>query len=253
MDIISAISNPKIQYIKKLYDKSFAKKEGVYIVEGYFSIKDAPPTVCIKNIYVSQKAIQNNDISSLVKRINTNTVVVTDKVMDSIADTTNPSGIIAVVERKKNNKLSGNALVLDGIRDPGNMGTIIRSAIACGYNDIIVVDSVDPYNSKVVRSTMSGIFRVNIIESTRLEIGYLLHGYEVFALDMYGQSIFEYVKEKKKTKHAIVVGSETHGVSSELRKIATRMISLPMKEGIESLNAAVSTGIVMYLMEFLNN
>lgn len=178
-------------------------------------------------------------------------IYVNNSVFKYITDVLNPQGILAVVEKKsKTNMIDYNQdiiLVLDGIQDPGNIGTILRTVDSIGLKQIILSDKcADIYNPKVVRSTMGAIFRVNAIESNDL----------IETLNEIKKNNFEIVSTDLKTEHniydidykniAIVIGNEANGVSEEILKISDKKIKIPMLGKTESLNASVATGIILY-------
>jgi TrmH family RNA methyltransferase len=185
-----------------------------------------------------------------------------ERLFREISDTETPQGILAVV--KMNNyslkdiisnslihgivKNKGNIVVLDGIQDPGNMGTIIRTADAAGFSGIIVSKGcVDPYNPKVLRSTMGSIFHIptysctNLIE-TLVEIKN--NDIRVYAAHLEGSR--NYYNVDMTGNVAIVIGNEANGISSEAASMADEFIKIPMPGRVESLNASVAAGILMY-------
>ena len=169
--------------------------------------------------------------------------------MSAISDTKTPSGILCVVKPSKMDFNKGNnVVVLDGVSDPGNMGTIIRTCVACGVKDIFAINCVDYTSPKVVRSTMGGIFNVNVIPATYEELLDKLQGYNLLTLDMNGEDIFHLTKVK--SPFGLIVGSEAHGVSKILKENCTTILSLPMVGPIESLNAAVSLSVALYTLIF---
>ena len=140
--------------------------------------------------------------------------------------------------------------LLDGVSDPGNMGTIIRTCVACSVENILAINCVDAFSPKVVRASMGGIFRVDIIEKSRQEAVELLKNHQKLCLDMNGQSIYDL--DEISHPFAIIVGNESQGVS-EIFKQNSKIISLPMSGKIESLNAAVSMSIALYELSFCKN
>ena len=170
-----------------------------------------------------------------------------DKVIQQLADTKTPQGVLCVVEYLQNTikKPKTNFLVLDGLQDPGNVGTLIRTAYACGFNDVYLVSSVNPTNPKVIRSSVGSIFRTNVYS---LERGQFINfsktwNISLIATDMNGENIFN---AKFDGQIGVVIGNEGQGISSEILKICTRTVKIPMQAGIESLNASISGAIIMY-------
>ena len=246
--VITSTTNPLIQKIKSLKDKEARSLYNEFILEGENIVKDIPNTSLVDYIFVDQSKI--DAYRYIIEKYNKNIVYeVPAKVMGAISDTKTPSGILAVSKKPEYKEEKGiSVVVLDGVSDPGNMGTIIRTCVACGIKDIYAINTVDAFSPKVVRSTMGGIFEVNVIPTTYEELFEKLQGYNLLTLDMNGKDIF---KENNITKpFALVVGSEAHGVSKVLKENCTQVLSLPMSGKIESLNAAVSLSVALYTLTF---
>ena len=246
--VITSTTNPLIQKIKSLKDKEARSLYNEFILEGENIVKDIPDISLVDYIFVDQSKI--DDYRYIIEKYNKNIVYeVPAKVMGAISDTKTPSGILAVSKKPEyKEEKCKSVVVLDGVSDPGNMGTIIRTCVACGIKDIYAINTVDAFSPKVVRSTMGGIFEVNVIPTTYEELFEKLQGYNLLTLDMNGKDIF---KENNITKpFALVVGSEAHGVSKVLKDNCTQVLSLPMSGKIESLNAAVSLSVALYTLTF---
>ena len=234
-EIIKSTTNQHVKYLRKiLSDKNFRKQEGVFAAEG-------------KSLGFDISS--NCDIDERKLKSGVRKVYFDKRIFDSVSDSVNPSGITALVKMKKEKFDNGDVIVLDGISDPGNLGTIIRTAAALGIANILACHTTDAYSPKSVRSSMGGIFHTNIIEADIDEAKKILNDYEVFSLDMNGENIFQCsFRENKKT--ALIVGNEAHGVSEEFLKISDKILSLPMSGKIESLNAAVSVSVAAYVYKF---
>ena len=248
MQVITSTTNQLVKKIKSLKDKENRSLFDLFIVEGENIVKDIPDFVDVKYVFVEDKKQTNFDY--ILKRFDEDIIYsVSSAVMEAISDTKTPSGILCVVKPSRMDFKKGkNVVVLDGVSDPGNMGTIIRTCVACGIKDIFAINSVDALSPKVVRSTMGGIFNVNVIPSTYEEVLDKLNGYNLLTLDMNGKDIFS--MDKVETPFALVVGSEAHGVSSLLKEKCSTILSLPMVGQIESLNAAVSLSVALYELTF---
>lgn len=180
-----------------------------------------------------------------------NCLYVTKKLFLSISDVTTPQGVLAVIEKKKGTEqidYNDDIIVaLDGIQDPGNLGTILRTVDSANLKQIILSkNSADPYNPKVVRSTMGAIFRVNIIEAEDLaEILKEIkkHNFDVVVTSLETEESIYNLEYKNKI---IVIGNEANGVSKEIQEIADKKVKIPMLGKTESLNASVATGIMVY-------
>ena len=174
------------------------------------------------------------------------TTVVSDDVFSYISDEVTPQGVLAVLEEEFKAAASprGNCVLLDGIRDPGNMGTIIRTCAAAGVTDIYLIDCCDPYSPKAVRASMSGIYRVSLYVLSRESAADVLKDIPVITADMSGKDVFSSVAPER---FCLAIGSEAQGLSEEIRKLAAFSVAIPMKNGIESLNAGVSLAVILYL------
>ena len=204
----------------------------------------------IKTIIICEDFLGEIDSELLYNIAKENVVYVNDKVYKYITDVITPQGILAIVAKNKSNEIDFKQelfLILDNIQDPGNMGTILRTADSIALTQIIVPKgSADCYNQKVVRSSMGAIFRINVIEVSDLvkTIKELKkHKIKIFATDLKTDYSIYDVDYKKS---AIVIGNEGNGVSQEILEIADKKIKIPMKGKTESLNAAVATGIILY-------
>ena len=178
-------------------------------------------------------------------------IVVTEKVFNLISDVKAPQGILSVIEKNnKEEQINYNEdiiIVLDGIQDPGNLGTILRTVDSANLKQIIVSsDTADCYNPKVVRSTMGAIFRVNVIETEDL-IQTLKnikkHKYDIVVTSLETENSIYDIKYNKKV---IVIGNESKGVSKEIQELADQKVKIPMLGKTESLNASVATAIIVY-------
>ena len=252
--VITSKDNETIKHIRKLKEKKYRQEYGEYVVEGIKLIKEAiEENQDVKTIIVCDncdKAEVLNPIS-VYEVAKHKCVYVDEKVFNTITDVQSPQGILAVIGKQNKEKQINYdedlIVILDDIQDPGNLGTILRTVDSVGLSQIIVSKkSSDVYNSKVVRSTMGAIFRVNVIESDNLvetikEIK--KHKFEVISTSLDTDKNM-YDIDYKKT--AIVIGNEANGVSKEVQNLSDKKIKIPMLGKTESLNASVATGIVLY-------
>lgn len=248
MQVISSKDNEQIKYIKKLKDKKFRDETKEYLVEGIKLVKEAiEESANIKMIVVcedcdNEEAIEQSLLYEIAKY---NCIYVTKKLFQSITNVVNPQGILAVVEKGDNSdNIDYNEdiiLALDGIQDPGNLGTILRTADSANLKQIILTtDCADPYNPKVVRSTMGAIFRMNIVTTEDLQKTLQTirkHKFEIMATSLEAnQNIYEIHYRKK----VIVIGNESKGVSKQIQDMADMQIKIPILGKTESLNASVA-------------
>ena len=251
--VITSKDNEFIKNIKKLKDKKYRDERNEFIVEGIKMVGEAiKEEADIKNIIICDDCYNNCEIPSELKYeiAKRKIIYVSQKVFDSITDVTNPQGILAVVEKNKVNDIDYKQdffLILDDIQDPGNIGTILRTADSINLNQIIVSSkTADAFNPKVVRSTMGAIFRINVIVCEDLSdvISQLKkHKVKIAATDLKTDNRI-YDVDYKKT--AVIIGNEANGVSEKLLERADVKIKIPMTGKTESLNAAVATGIILY-------
>lgn len=238
--VITSKLNPQIKEISKLAsDKKFRDELGLYLVEGAKPVNECLSAGC--NIKVIVCTEQHSDKYS-------DAVIVSDSVFSSISNEKTPQGVIAVVN-KPINKLKApqkSCILLDRIRDPGNLGTIIRTANAAGYDEIYLINCADAFSPKAVRASMSGIFFVNIFCGEREEVLKALSGIPLICADMHGENIFRFNAPER---FCLCIGNEGSGICKEIFDIAQFKIKIPMRKTCESLNAAVSAGIAMYRLK----
>ena len=251
--VITSKDNEIVKNLRKLKDKKFRDEQNEFIVEGIRIIEEAiQENVKIKMVVVCDGCLNSDPIRQdlLYKLAKERVIYVSEAIFKTITDVTNPQGILAVIEKNNSKEIDFSQelfLVLDNIQDPGNMGTILRTADSIALTQIIVPKgNADCYNPKVVRSTMGAIFRVNVIEVDDLSktIKELKkHKIQVLATDLATDYSIYDVDYKKS---AIVIGNEGNGVSKEILELADKRIKIPMRGKTESLNAAVATGIILY-------
>jgi len=238
--IITSKSNPLIKDICKLYDKKFRKERGLYLVEGIKPVNECIAAGCdIERIVCTEELLNAYPDAQAVS----------EGVFGAISSEKTPQGVIAVVKIPQNELKppNGSCILLDRLQDPGNLGTIIRTANAAGYGDIYLINCTDAYSPKAVRASMSGIFFVNVYGGTAGEILKALDGVPLICADMRGEDIFSFVPPEK---FCLCIGNEGGGISDEIMNAAQYKVKIPMSNTCESLNAAVSAGIAMYELKY---
>lgn len=236
--LITSKSNPIIKAVSSLADKKFRKQQNRYIVEGIKPVKECIEAGCNIDRIICVEGLENDFKDA---------TVVTESVFKSVSSEKTPQGVLAVVKIPQIQLKSPKkpCLLLDCLQDPGNLGTIIRTANAAGYDEIYMVNCTDPYSPKAVRASMSGIFFVNIYQGTREEVLGMLKDVPLICADMSGEDIFEFYPPEL---FCLCIGNEGSGISNEIKDWASNTVKIPMRSTCESLNAAVSAGIAMYAL-----
>lgn len=253
MQIITSKDNENIKSIKKLKERKYRDLNNEYIIEGIKILKEAiQEKAVIKKIVICEECLANNIIDEklLYEIAKYDCLYVSKKIFEGLTDVSKPQGILAVVEKNNKKDINYNEdiiVALDGLQDPGNLGTILRTLDSANLSQVIVSkDTVDAYNPKVVRSTMGAIFRVNIVEAENLKETLKemkRHKYKVMCTDLTAsKNIYEIDYNKK----ILVIGNEANGISKELIDMADEKIIIPMLGKTESLNASVATSIIVY-------
>ena len=254
MQVITSKENEYVKHIKKLKDKKYRDISREYIVEGIKMVAEAISENCkIKQIVICDDCEKTSNISKeqMYEIAKYDCIYVTNKIFESITGVMNPQGILAVIEKddikQEEIKQEDIILALDDIQDPGNLGTILRTADSVGLTQVLVSKgTADCYNPKVVRSTMGAIFRVKIIECENLvETLELLHKqkYEIVVSSLQTNNSIYDIKYNKKV---LIIGNEANGVRREIQDMADKKVKIPMIGKTESLNASVATGIILY-------
>ncbi|MBD5584228.1 MAG: RNA methyltransferase [Clostridia bacterium] len=238
--VITSKSNPLIKEIVKLSDKKYRKLYGKYVVEGIKPVKECILAGCkILNIVCVEELESEFDGAICVSR----------SVFESISSEKTPQGVIAVVEIPQNGLKPpvNSCILLDCLQDPGNLGTVLRTANGAGYNEVYLINCTDPYSPKAVRASMSGIFFVKIYQGSKEEILNTLANVPIICADMDGEDIFSFTPPEK---FCLCIGNEGGGISDEVMNTAQYKVRIPMQNTCESLNAGVSAGIAMYQLKY---
>ncbi len=242
--MITSKTNSNIAMLKKLIsDKKYRTALGKYCIEGMRLLVDAIKyNKHIDSIYVAQ-----SKVDKLPPNLPCEYTVVADNVLDGVCDTVNSQGVVTVLDiTSTSSNIVGNVLVLEKLQDPGNVGTLMRSAAAFGYNTIIAIGCVDIYSPKVIRSAMSAHFTVHTIAIDSIEgLTTLIAGRQLYVADMGGVDVSIVNVEGD---IALLLGNEGNGVSGRAVQLADKVVSLPMSNELESLNVAIAGSILMYTL-----
>lgn len=242
--ILTSKNNPLIKATAALKDKKARKASSRFLAEGRkMALECQRSDFEIENVFVAES--YTGELPFEKARL----VRVSDDVFRFLSDEKTPQGILCVVRIPDNAlaKPTGKCLVLDGVADPGNIGAILRTANAAGYREIYLTrDCADPFSPKSVRASMSGIFFTKLYVGERSEILSVLEDTPLIVADMDGENLFSF---QAPDRFALVIGNEANGISDELGQAAAHTVRIPMRETQESLNAAVSAGIIMYVLK----
>lgn len=252
MQHISSKDNNLIKETKKLKEKKYRNEKGLFIIEGFRFVEEAlKSSFQIEYILVSETALSKlseYNLDSIIEG-DCKSYVIPDIIFKTLASTDNPQGVIAVAKVKEIVSLNYNNtyVLVDKVQDPGNLGTIIRTAHAAGCSGVILTKgTVDVYNEKTLRSTMGSIFNIPIIEDKDLSFVKKLKekGYKLVCSSLDTEYNFYDINFQEKV--IISVGNEGNGLSKEVYDISDIKVKIPMPGGAESLNAAVAASIMIY-------
>lgn len=242
--------NKHVKQALKLKQKKYREQEDRFLIEGIRFIEEAINEEAVKYILYSDKLHRISGGEDILSS-GCECYEVEENVLSELSDTETPQGAVAVVSKTAWNLLdvkSDFIIIADGVQDPGNLGTIIRTADAAGAGGVVVIKgTVDVFNGKTLRSTMGSIFHIPVIfydsfEKLVEELG--SEGYRIYATSLEASEYIYNCDFKGKT--AIVIGNEGNGVPEEHLKLATHRIKIPMPGRAESLNAAAATAVVIY-------
>lgn len=230
-NMIESLENQKVKYLTKLSLAKYRKKEQKFIVEGKHLVDEA------KKLNLLEEAFSIYDLDGYTR--------VSEAVMKKICNTDTVVSEIGLCKMLDKNELSNNILILDGVQDPGNMGALMRSAIAFGFNTIVLGNGcVDIYNDKVIRASQGAIFKLNFLNENLMDfIPKINNDYIVYGTDVVNGIELDNVENNNKI--AFVLGNEGNGISKEVKSLINKNIYIPM-HNTESLNVAVAGGIIMY-------
>lgn len=243
--MITSKDNELIKLALKIKEKKHSKLKNLALVETIKIVKELYNKNIVRNILVRE------DKFHLVENLKGVKIdIISSKICEILSDTVTNDGLFAICEIPKNNCCDySKCLILDGVQDPANIGAIIRSAYAFGYKTILAINSVYPYTFKCIRSSMGYVFDINYIDITCNDLLEIKknNNITIITADMNGETISDI--HKNFVNFAIVIGNEGNGVSDTLIDLSDKVVSIPMDNGVESLNASVCAGILMYLLK----
>jgi len=228
---ITSVNNSLVKDTVKLHQKKYRDMFSLFIIEGFHLYEEASKYNIIKYIFTKDRSIKGDNVH-----------YVTTQVLAKMAKTKTPQDVLCVCNKLKNTDLADKVLILEGIQDPGNLGTLLRSALAFSFKTIILDNTVDIYNDKVIRATQGAMFNLNFLEMKAVEFIESNPDYEVYGTSMNGVELSS-IKPNKKI--AIVLGNEGQGVSQELLEKTYKNITIKTAD-VESLNVGVAGSIIMH-------
>ena len=252
MKTIRSKDNPAYRETLKLLRKKYRDQTGMFLIEGPRPVLDAVRSGNgIGTVFLRESAAdspQSQEAAVLCEAEHVRLAVLADGLFDKLSDTEHSQGILASAGKKAPGELTGSILILDRLQDPGNIGTIIRTAEAAGFGALITIKGTgDVYSPKTARAAAGSLLRVDVFEGMETDEAVQLcreHGRRIIASDLQGS--VEYTDADLTGAIALVIGNEGSGISGEFRSAADVKVRIPMEGNIESLNAAAAAGILMY-------
>ncbi|EIJ79209.1 23S rRNA methyltransferase [Bacillus methanolicus PB1] len=248
MKHIHSVQNPQVKQWKKLLTKKERDKTGTFLVEGFHLVEEALKAGSVLNLIINEKP-------EWPSRFNYGSIpvtMVTDEIFNTLSETETPQGVLAVCRQAKigQDQIKGKRfLLIDAVQDPGNLGTMIRTADAAGVDTVIVGNgSVDIYNSKVLRSAQGSHFHLPVVRGDLFE---WMERLQQENIPVYGTALDNariYTEAKPEGSFGLIVGNEGSGVNKELLAKTDENLFIPIHGKSESLNVAVATGILLYYL-----
>lgn len=247
--MITSTRNPRIKWVRSLQSRRRARREGAFVIEGVRLAGEAvaagAPVSLV--LHIQKIGEQEGELIDALTELGAEVQEVAEHVMKACSSVESPPGLLAVLpllDKGPPDELSM-VLVVDRVSDPGNLGTLLRSADAAGVEAVFLTeDTVDAYNPKVVRGAMGAHFRLPVVSITVANLPERLAGLEVWLAEAGAGVAYDQIDWRRPA--AVVIGGEAHGPRPEMRDLASGSVHIPMREGTESLNTAVAAGIVLF-------
>lgn len=252
MKYIESKKNEEIKQFNKLNKTKEIKKTGTYLIEGFHLVREADQN---DQKIVTILATENHQDDQLIKKYYDQAIIISDDIAEQLSEAKTPQGIFAVIEvpeRTEVTQLTGQWVFLANVQDPGNVGTIIRTADAAGYDGVITsLDTADIYQPKVQRSMQGSQFHLPIY---RMDLTKALELAKKSQLTVYGSEVnaeaVPYNTLEKVENFALIMGNEAHGLNQATLSATDKNIYIPIKGKAESLNVAVAAGVLMYGLQW---
>ena len=245
--VITSLDNEKVKYYYKLQKKKYRDINNEFVVEGEHLVLEAFKTGVLKEVLLEEGEVIPIDVEQ---------IEVTKEVLKKISTLSSPPKMIGLCEKKIETTIGKRILVVDEIQDPGNLGTIIRSAVAFNIDTIVIGDNtVDVYSPKVIRSTQGMLFHVPIVFYSIDKLIPILKKLKIPVLATnvkYGEEVKNLTRDEKQA-FALIVGNEGNGVNPKYLELSDKFIYIPMNDVVESLNVAIATSIILYEMDDIDD
>ena len=243
--LITSLDNERVKKYRKLREKKYRDRLNLFLVEGWHLVLEAYRAGFVEEVILTEEVTCELDVPK---------IYVTQEIIKKITELDTPVPILALCHKVENDpqKIGQRILMLDGIQDPGNLGTILRSAKAFHVDTVILgTKTVDLYNAKVLRSTQGMLFHLHVIEGDLVE---LIHKIKKQGIPIYGTKVesgedVRKLETSAKTQYALVMGNEGNGVTEEVLSLCDHYLYIQMDSEVESLNVAVATSILLYELD----
>lgn len=243
--LITSLDNERVKKYRKLREKKYRDRLNLFLVEGWHLVLEAYRAGLVEEVILTEEVTCELDVPK---------IYVTQEIIKKITELDTPVPILALCHKVENDpqKIGQRILMLDGIQDPGNLGTILRSAKAFHVDTVILgTKTVDLYNAKVLRSTQGMLFHLHVIEGNLVE---LIPKIKKQGIPIYGTKVesgedVRKLETSAKTQYALVMGNEGNGVTEEVLSLCDHYLYIQMDSEVESLNVAVATSILLYELD----
>ena len=240
--LVTSLDNERVKKYIKLKEKKYRDKYSEFIVEGSHLVLEAYKAGIIEELILEKDAVFPLDIKNII--------YLPLEILEKVSSVETPQMVMALCKKKDvDTRIGDKSLLVDNVQDPGNLGTIIRSAVAFGVDTIVLSkNTVDLYNPKTIRSTQGMFFHINIFSDSLEKVIDELKQKEipVYSTSVdYGMDVRE-INSKDKERYALVVGNEGNGVRQDISKLCDKNLYIKMNRDVESLNVGVATSILLY-------
>ncbi len=240
--VITSLENERVKKYLKLKEKKYRDKYNEFLIEGEHLVLEAYRAKLIKELILEEGTNINIEAP--------NTIYLTNNIIKKISNVESPQKVMAICKKKESSvDLGDKILLIDNIQDPGNLGTIIRSAVAFNIDTIVLSeDCVDLYNPKVIRATQGMLFQINIIKKDLKKIIKELHNrnIKIYKTDVTNGINARDLTKNEREHYALIIGNEGNGVRKDLEPLCDKNLYIPMNTKVESLNVAIATSILLY-------